>query len=352
MNRGRTWEKLADLPLKVDGCTLGRLEQQVSSGFLRVTTPIELSGAGCVGIGEDVTYDEQDQTDFQSRDGQIDLAGNYTLDSFSQRLDDFDLFQKTPTHAPSIDYRRWAFESAALDLALRQKGVSLVEQLERKISPVRFVVSLRLGEPPTIDPLRHRLARYPWLEFKLDPTSDWDETLIEQLVATNAVVSVDFKGHYEGTDVDQAGDVELYRRVLRAFPRAWIEDPLIDDSTRTVIEPQIERVTWDAPIHSVEQIRQLDVQPRIINIKPSRFGRLSQLFEAYDHCEANGIEMFGGGQFELGLGRGQLQYLASMFHPDGPNDIAPPKFNVESVPDGLPSSPLQIETDTVGFQLA
>ena len=28
--------------------------------------------------------------------------------------------------------------------------------------------------------------------------------------------------------------------------------------------------------------------------------------------------------FELGPGRGQLQYLASLFHPDGPNDLAPP----------------------------
>ena len=44
-------------------------------------------------------------------------------------------------------------ESAALDLALRQAGRSLAEALGREPRPVTFVVSLRLGEPPSIDPV-------------------------------------------------------------------------------------------------------------------------------------------------------------------------------------------------------
>ena len=63
--------------------------------------------------------------------------------------------------------------------------------------------------------------------------------------------------------------------------------------------------------------------PKMVNIKPSRFGPLSELFAAYDHCEANGIGAYGGGQWELGPGRGHIQYLASIFHPDTPNDVAP-----------------------------
>ena len=39
-----------------------------------------------------------------------------------------------------------------------------------------FVVSMRLGEPPSLAPLRARLDRYPSLRFKLDPTSDWTTT--------------------------------------------------------------------------------------------------------------------------------------------------------------------------------
>ena len=82
-------------------------------------------------------------------------------------------------------------------------------------------------------------------------------------------------------------------------------------------------MTWDAPIHSVADIEALDWTPRMINVKPSRFGPLSRLFAAYDHLAAHGIGVYGGGQTELGPGRGQIQYLASLFHPDSPNDIGP-----------------------------
>ena len=50
--------------------------------------------------------------------------------------------------------------------------------------------------------------------------------------------------------------------------------------------------------------------------------------------------MYGGGQFELGPGRGQIQYLASLFHPDGPNDVAPKGYNAPEPASGLETSPL------------
>jgi hypothetical protein len=71
---------------------------------------------------------------------------------------------------------------------------------------------------------------------------------------------------------------------------------------------------------------------------------------AYEHCEANGIGMYGGGQFELGPGRGQIQYLASLFHPDGPNDTAPSGYNDVEPAEGLPVSPLDPATSDVGFR--
>src|ERR1019366_4224044 len=100
------------------------------------------------------------------------------------------------------------YESAALDLALRQADTSLHEALGREPRPVRFVVSLRLGEPPSLEPLRERLNLYPGLRFKLDPTSSWDEELITELVATGAVDAVDFKGYYVGSIVDQPAGLD------------------------------------------------------------------------------------------------------------------------------------------------
>jgi hypothetical protein len=212
------------------------------------------------------------------------------------------------------------------------------------------VVSLRLGEPPSLDPVTRRLERYPGLRFKLDPTSSWTPELIEGLVATGAVDSVDFKSLYRGTVVDQPPDPILYQRVVEAFPDAWIEDPdVVTPDTAAVLAAVHDRITWDAPIHSIADIESLPFAPRMVNIKPSRIGGLPKLFATYDYCAENGIGAYGGGQFELGPGRGQAQYLASVFHPDTPNDLAPSGFNVAEPPPGLPSSPLPPAPSPVGF---
>ena len=58
-----------------------------------------------------------------------------------------DLFPAEPVRDTSRLFRRWAFESAALDLALRQGGITLADALGRELRPVTFVVSLRLGKP-------------------------------------------------------------------------------------------------------------------------------------------------------------------------------------------------------------
>ena len=100
-----------------------------------------------------------------------------------------------------------------------------------------FVASKRLADPQSADQLRPWLEMYPTLRFKLDPMSSWDDELVAELAATGAVDSVDLKGQYEGTVVDQPPDPALYRRVLDGFPEAWIEDPAVTDETRPILEP-------------------------------------------------------------------------------------------------------------------
>jgi L-alanine-DL-glutamate epimerase-like enolase superfamily enzyme len=295
-------------------------------------------------------YDGIDQQALQEAGPVHELKGQYALGEFCELIDSLDLFPAEPQRDVSRLYRRWTFHSAALDLALRQAGRPLYEVLGREPRPVTFVVSLRLGEPPTLAPVARRLERYPTLRFKLDPTTSWTPELIDELKATGAIDSVDFKSFYRGTIVDQAPDPVLYRRVVEAFPRAWIEDPdVMTDGTAAALAEVHDRITWDAPIHSIDDIEALPFPPRMVNIKPSRIGGLGKLCDTYDYCDSRGIDAYGGGQFELGPGRGQAQYLASLFHPDTPNDLAPSGFNVEDPPPGLPSSPLPPSPSAVGF---
>jgi L-alanine-DL-glutamate epimerase-like enolase superfamily enzyme len=352
-----TYDLLADLPLTVESYALEPLVLDVSSGFRRQTTVIRLQGGGEEGIGEDVVYDGEDQDALQAAGPYLDLAsgGETTLGELCERFDALDLFPVEPVRGEvSRLYRRWAFHSAALDLALRQADKSLHELVGRTPRPVMFVNSRRLAEEDgtaSIAEVERLLERYPTLRFKLDPTPAWDDALIAALAATGAVDSADFKGLYRGTVVDNPADPALYRRVAEGFPGAWLEDPdLSAPGIDEVLAPHRDRITWDAPIHSIADIEALPFAPKIVNVKPSRFGGLARLCAGYDYCAEHGIGAYGGGQFELGPGRGQAQYLAALFHPDTPNDLAPGGYNLTDPPDDLPASPLTPRPSATGFR--
>jgi len=348
-----TFDALADLPLEIEGYELQPLELHLPS-FERLSTVIHLWGNGEDGLGEDVTYDAVDHIALQGAGPTLDITGFSTLGEFCGLMAELDTFPAEPQRDVSRLYRRWAFESAALDLALRQAGTGLAQALGREPRPVEFVASMRLSpgedEPSKIETLRAKLDRYPGLRFKLDPVNDWTDELIAALVETGAVDSLDLKGFYKGTVVDVETDPELYAKLIEAFPDAWLEDPDVTDETRPLLEPVRDRLTWDAPIHSIADIEALPWKPKMVNVKPSRIGGLRQLCETYDYCAEQGIGAYGGGQWELGVGRGQIQVLASLFHPDTPNDTAPRGYNEAEPEPGLPVSPLEPKLTSTGFQ--
>jgi hypothetical protein len=350
-----TFDLLADLPIEIEGYELQGLEHQTGD-FDRLSTVIHLWGGGEDGLGEDVTYDALDHVALQKAGATLDLTGYASLGEFCEFMAGVDTFPAEPQREVSRRYRRWAFESAALDLALRQSGTGIAKAVRREPRPVEFVCSMRLSPggdaPSSIETLRSKLDPYPELRFKLDPTNDWDDELIAAVVATGAVDSLDLKGFYKGTSVDVETDPELYAKLIEAFPEAWLEDPDVNEQTRPLLEPVRDRLTWDAPIHSIADIEALPWQPRMVNVKPSRIGGLRELCETYDHCAEHGIGAYGGGQWELGVGRGQIQVLASLFHPDTPNDTAPRGYNESPPPPGLPTSPLLPQLTPTGFRWA
>jgi hypothetical protein len=140
--------------------------------------------------------------------------------------------------------------------------------------------------------------------------------------------------------VDAPANPDLYRAVAESFPDAILEDPAWNDETAAALEGHEDRIAWDAPIHGVDDLDRMPGAPRWLNVKPSRFGTLRRLCDTLDACEQRSIGCFGGGQFELGVGREQIQALASLFYPNAPNDVAPPAYNEPEPRPGLPRSPL------------
>ena len=126
-----TYDLIRELPLTVDDVSSDNLEQQASTDFLRRTTVVRLAGGGVEGVGEDVVYTAELHPPFQALLPTLPLTGEWTLESFSQRVGELDLFGDAPEQGVYRAYRRWAVESAALDLALRQAGRSLAAVVGR-----------------------------------------------------------------------------------------------------------------------------------------------------------------------------------------------------------------------------
>jgi hypothetical protein len=332
------WDALAGLDVHVDDYVLQRREQAVPSGWTRVTTTVVLRGGGQQGEGEDVTYTAPDHDGFPADER---LAGSWTLASFARHVDELELWPHEPAMHASRDYRRWAFDSAALDLGLRQAGRSLAELTGREYRPVRFVASTRADVEPY-------LTLNPELEFKLDVEEDWDRERMSRLAALDRVRVLDLKAYYRGTSVDLAPDPAQYRAVVETFPDVVIEDPWLEDGCREALHGAEDRLSFDAPVHSLDDLDGLPLAPRWLNVKPSRFGTVQKLLECVDACEQRGIRMYGGGQFELGPGRRQIQRLAGLFYADGPNDVAPSEYNDGGARPGLATSPLPAP-EGVGF---
>ncbi len=352
MSTESLWPRLAGLALVIETCEYERLHAAFPDEFERVTTHVRLRGAGTDGLGEDVSAYLEDGTTLHETQPSLPLEGEWTLAGFCEHLATLKLWPQPPEWDGAVHLRHWAFESAALDLALRQAGHPLHEVLGLEPQPVRFVNSLGLGEAPSIEPLRRRLARSPEVRFKLDAETTWGRALVDEVAATGAVDTIDFKGHYGIEVKDPAALPALYDDLLAAFPHAYLEDPHDLPEIAERLGDHLDRVSYDAPIRSAENIGATPLAARVVNVKPSRIGSLRALFEVYARCARERRPMYGGGMGEIGVGRGQIELLAALFHADAPNDVAPSAYNEDDPSGALPASPLAPRPAATGFRWA
>ena len=207
------WSRLAGLAARRRSLRDERLEPGPGFGEAHANRLVRLRGAGAEGLSEDITL-------FMGEAPDLPLAGEWTLERFCDHLASLDQWPGGPPEWETARrWRNWGYEAAALDLALRQAGRGLPEVLGREPRPVTFVNSLGLGDPPSPDTIQRRLERYPGLRFKLDAAVAWTPEIVETLVGTGAVHTIDFKGRY-GLEVEDAGALAaLYALLLDGLPR-------------------------------------------------------------------------------------------------------------------------------------
>ena len=157
---------------------------------------------------------------------------------------------REPARPASREYRRWAFESAALDLALRQAGLSLGEALGLPYRPVRFVVSTRLD-------IRPWLALYPEPAVQARPHGRLGRRPDRRAwPRTGSVRIVDFKAYYAGRHVGRpARRAPCTAPGWPRFPTRSSKTPPPTAAPPALVRAAARRLSWDAPIHSLGRRR-------------------------------------------------------------------------------------------------
>ena len=314
---------------------------------------IRLHGGGEEGLGEDVTYDGELQTAQQEHGPTLPLAGSWTFDSFARMLDETRHVPGGRPRPPGVpQLPPWAFESAALDLALRQAGRSLADAVGREPRPITFVVSSRMGEPPTIAPVTRRLAAYPDLRFKLDGTPDWTDDLIDELVATRRRRLDRLQGRLQGHDGRHA---DLAGLLPRGSPRrSRTPGSRTPTSTRSPRARRCARSRTASP-GTRRSTRSTTSSPRRCSRRPSTSSRRGSA--ACARCSppttsarsaAWAPTAAASTSSAWAAGRSSTWRRSSI--PTRPTTSLPPATTRSTRSPGCPPSPLEPELDATGFR--
>ena len=216
-------------------------------------------------------------------------------------------------------WRNWAFESAALDLALRQAGARAARGARAR-GRARCASSTRSGSAtrPRSRPSATASSATPTCASSSTPRRRGRPSSSTEVAATGAVDIIDFKGRYGLPVEDEFALLAMYEEVLERFDGVILEDPHDRPDVAALIAPHAARVSFDAPIATAADIEGADFGARTVNVKPSRIGGLRALLDVYAHCEAEGLRMYGGGMGEVGIARGQIELLAVALPPRRP----------------------------------
>lgn len=240
-----------------------------------------------------------------------------------------------------------SLENAVWDLLAKAQGISLSQMLGGVQD--RIDVGVSIGIQPTVEALIQRVGEYVEkgygrIKMKIEP--GWElapvSAIRERYPTTklmadaNSAFTLDHVGLFQEMD---------------ALNLLMIEQPLhYDDiADHAKLQAQIKTpICLDESIHAPLHARwAIDINAcRIINMKVSRVGGLTNAVTIHDMCQEAGIPLWCGGMLETGVGRAANLHLSSMPNFKLPADIsATDRYYVEDIAE--PSFQLNAEDSTI-----
>lgn len=245
------------------------------------------------------------------------------------------LIGKQWTH-PAEAARLWAkvrgneFAKAGVDMACwtlfaQVSGQSLASALGG--TRERAATGVSLGIEPTIDALVEQVgaqieAGYRRVKLKIAP--GWDVEPVKAVRATfgDHDLHVDANGAYPADENSFAIMRELDRYQLTMIEQPFAPRNFVDHAR---LQAQLATaVCLDEAVETLDDLAtMIELQAgRILNIKVSRMGGLTNAVAAHDRATAAGIRVWCGGMHEFGIGRAANVALCSLPGFELPSDVS------------------------------
>jgi O-succinylbenzoate synthase len=216
-----------------------------------------------------------------------------------------------------------ALEFAVWDILGKAKGMSISELLEGNRKQV--LVGVSIGIQKDIKLLLVKVEKYlaqgyKRIKIKIKPGYDVEPVRAIRKEFPEIMLQVDANSIYKLSDYEHLKKLDEFNLLL-------IEQPLAHDDIYQHSKLQKELKTpvcLDESITSTEDaLFALEIDAcRVINIKPSRVGGLTESKRIHDLCLKKSIPVWCGGMLETGIGRSFNAGLASLPGFSLPGDIS------------------------------
>ena len=344
------WPRLADLPLVVDGSSSARLEPGPGFGEAHTTRLVRLIGRRGGGA-------ERGHHAVHGRGApDLPLAGEWTLG---------ELLRPPRPRSDAVAGRAAGMGAwragGATGATSRPRSISrcaqagrpLHEVLGREPRPVTFVNSLGLGDPPSVDTILRRLERYPRAALQARrraatgrrrSSTRWSAPARSTRSTSRASYGMEVEDPAAlAADCTSGSSTPSPTRCSRIRTTCRRSRALVDAARRRAC-PTTRRST-PSPTSTPSRSA-----PGRSTSSRAASARCATCSRSTPRARSAGSRMYGGGMGELGVARGQVQLLASLFSPDGAQRHRAARLQRARSGAGLPVSPLAPAPAATGFR--